>query len=99
MKVQETNEMQNAQSIGSSGFVKLYARGKIGLLFQGDKRFTDIARQCFARAILMTIRFDRQKFELEMRKHGIPDDAIKKFAEGYALEDDLWLSEYNNWPS
>jgi hypothetical protein len=98
MKLQETNEKQEAASGSIAGFVKLYVRGKLGLLFQGDKRFIDIAEQCFVHAFKVRLTFDRKKFETEMRRHGIPDEAIRKFAEEYCLHDEVWLSKGNSWP-
>jgi hypothetical protein len=98
MKLQETIEKQNAESEIISGFVKLYARGRLGLLFHGDKQFTDIAGKCFADAVQVLLTFDRKKFETEMRRHGIPDEAIRKFAEEYCLHGDVWLSKGNSWP-
>lgn len=34
-----------------------------------------------------------------MRKHGIPDDVINELAEGYRLNEDIWLSRGVNWPN
>jgi hypothetical protein len=98
MKLPETNESIKAESGSIMGFVKLCAHGRLGLLFHGDKQYVDIAEQCFAQAIQMLPTFDRKKFENEMRRHGIPDEAIKKFAEGYCMHEDVWLSRGNSWP-
>ncbi|MGD8524030.1 MAG: hypothetical protein PVF56_22965 [Desulfobacterales bacterium] len=98
MKLPETIEKQTAESGSIAGFVKLYAHGKLGLLFHGDNRFTGIAEKCFAEAVQVLLTFDRKKFETEMRRHGVPDEAIRKYAEGFCLHDDVWLSKGNGWP-
>ena len=98
MKLPETNESIKAESGNIAGFVKLYAHGRLGLLFHGDRRFIDIAEQCFVQAIQVLLTIDRKKFEREMRRHGIPDETIRKFAEEYCLHDDVWLSKGNSWP-
>jgi len=82
-----------------SGFVKLYAHGKLGLMFYGDKKFQDIAGRCFADAIRVTLKFDRKKFETEMRSYGISGRAIKEYVDNFSLSDDVWLSRGSNWPN
>lgn len=99
MNLPETIEKKEAESRSTAGFVKLYAHGKLGLLFNGEKQFSGIAEQCFAEAVQVLLTFDRNKFETEMRRHGIPDEAIRKFSEGFCLHDDVWLSKGNSWPA
>jgi hypothetical protein len=82
-----------------SGFVKLYARGKLGLLYYGEKKFQDIAGHCFANAIRVALKFDRKKFEAEMLSHGISRGFIKEFADNFSLSEDVWLSTGSNWPN
>jgi hypothetical protein len=99
MNQTKLNKKVNSNLAAIPGFVKLYAHGKLGLMFSGDKRFIKVAEQCFAKSIRVTLKWDREKFEDEMGKHGIPTDVINKFAEDYSLDDDIWLSKDSNWPT
>ena len=99
MNQTKPNKNSDPDLTAGSGFVKLYAHGKLGLVFHGDHQFIKIAEQCFTKSIRVTLNFDRQKFELEMRNRGIPTEVINRFADGYSLNDDIWLSTGSNWPN
>ena len=89
----------NSNLRGTSGFVKLYAHGKLGLVFYGDRRFIETAERCFAKSIQVMLKFNREEFETQMRRYGISADIINKFSEGFSLENDIWLSKGSNWPN
>ena len=72
--------------------VKLYARGKLGLLFYGEEKYHQAAEKCFKSALEIHITFDDKKFLKKMRELKVPEKTIKEFLNSCSLSDDVWLS-------
>jgi len=73
------------------GFVKLYAHGKIGLLFDGPKAYRSIAEECFKRALEVRITVDDITFVRAMRDAGTPEAAINEFLNTCSVFDEVHL--------
>jgi hypothetical protein len=76
----------------ADGFVKLYAGGKIGLLFSGDARYWRAAEQCFRQSLDISVRINANLFANEMRNRGASEQAIHEFLNNFNLVDEVYLS-------
>ena len=85
--------MKNRHSASAGGFVKLYARGKVGLLFDGPQRYRQAARQCFQRALDVSVRFDDIRFARQMRDCGTPEIVIRRLLDSCTIIDEVRLDE------
>lgn len=74
------------------GFVKLYAGGKVGLLFSGDRRYEKAADECFRRALEISVGLNAHSFAKEMRNRGVSEKAIHEFLDSCTLVDEVHLS-------
>ena len=72
--------------------LKLYAQGKLGVLFCGDNKYIKEAEESFSKAVNVWPQFDDVTFVEEMRKQDVPDEAIKEFMDSFDWNDDVWLS-------
>ena len=85
MKENEENSM--------SGFVKLYAHGKIGLLFEGPEEYRSIAEECFKRSLDVHITVNDIRFVRAMRDSGTPEAAINEFLDSCSVFDEVHLGK------
>jgi len=76
----------------ADGFVKLYARGKIGLLFSGDARYWSAAEECFRKALDICVGIKVVSFAKEMRNRGVPEQAIHEFLNNCTLVDEVYFN-------
>ena len=70
----------------------MYARGKTGLLFSGDRQYAKAAEGCFRQALEISVNLNVHSFESEMRKCGASEKAIHKFLDNCTLVDEVHLS-------
>jgi len=82
-------ERKNTETTG--GFVKLYAHGKLGLLFDGPAEYQMVAEKCFKRALRVRITVDDIAFVRAMRDQGTPEAAIIEFLNTCSLFDEVHL--------
>ena len=75
----------------ADGFVKLYAGGKIGLLFSGDGKYVHAAEECFKRSLKVSVTLDEQAFVRAMRDRGASEKAIHEFLDSCTLVDEVHL--------
>ena len=75
----------------ADGFVKLYARGKIGLLFSGDGKYVHAAEECFKRSLRVSVTLDEHAFVRAMRDRGASEKAIHGFLDSCTLVDEVHL--------
>ena len=75
----------------ADGFVKLYAGGKIGLLFSGDGKYVHAAKECFKRSLKVSVTLDEQAFVRAMRDRGASEKAIHEFLDSCTLVDEVHL--------
>ena len=73
------------------GFVKLYAHGKIGLLFDGPGEYQAVAEECFKRALNIQVTVDDIRFVRAMRDRGVAETAIKAFLNTCSVIDEVHL--------
>ena len=78
------------------GFVKLWARGKIGLLFSSDNHHAKAAEECFRRALKISVELDAHSFAIEMHRRGVSEKAINEFLDSCTLVDEVHLSPVLN---
>jgi hypothetical protein len=78
-----------------SGFIKLYAHGKLGLLFDGPEEYQAVAEECFKRALDIRITVDDIQFVRSMRDSGTPETAINEFLNSCSIFDEVHLGRLN----
>lgn len=93
MSARPVMNLKNCHSARADGFVKLYARGKMGLLFKGPQRHRKVAQQCFRRALDVSVRFDHILFVEQMRDCGLPEMIIRQFLDSCTIIDEVRLDE------
>jgi hypothetical protein len=76
----------------ADGFVKLYPRGKVGLLFSGDRAYARAAEECFKRSLNVSVNLDEHAFVRAMREHGASEKTIHEFLDSCTLVDEVHLS-------
>ena len=91
MSVNQAIYIEREEFDFADGFVKLYARGKIGLLFSGDRKFAKEADECFRRALEISIGLNTQSFAKAMRDRGASEKAIHEFLDSCTLVDEVHL--------
>ena len=91
MSVNRAINIERCDPDGADGFVKLYARGKIGLLFSGDGKYAKAADECFRQALEISVSVNANSFAREMRNRGAPEKAIHEFWDSYTLVDEVHL--------
>ena len=74
------------------GLIKLYARGKIGLLFSGNMKHAKAAQKCFRQALEISVNLNSNSFAKEMRNRGVSEKAIHEFLDSCTLVDEVHLS-------
>ena len=84
-------QVQRNDSDSTGGFVKLYAHGKIGLLFDGPAEYQRVAEECFRRALKVKITVDDIAFVQAMRDRGTPEAVINEFLNTCSVFDEVHL--------
>jgi len=93
------NRIINIERCGSDkadGFVKLYARGKIGLLFSGGGEYGHAAEECLKRSLNISVTIDEHAFVRAMREYGASEKTIHEFLDSFTLVDEVRLSPILN---
>ena len=72
--------------------VKLYARGKIGLLFSGDAQYGKTAEECFRQALDICVGINANSFAKKMHNHGASEQVIHEFLENCILVDEVYFN-------
>lgn len=72
--------------------VKLYAQGKIGLLFSGDTQYGSAAEECFRQSLDICVGIDANSFASMMHNRGASEQAIHEFLNNFNLVDEVYLS-------
>ncbi len=93
MGTSPVTNLKNCRPTKAGGFVKLYARGKIGLLFDGPEKYRKTVQQCFKQALDVSVRFDDILFARLMRAGGTPEVAIRQFLDSCTIIDEARLDE------
>ena len=91
MKADKVVELKGYDSNSMGGFVKLYAHGKIGLLFDGPAEYRKIAEECFKRALDVNVTVDDIRFARAMRDRGVTEAAINRYLNTYSVFDEVHL--------
>ena len=91
MNTDKVVELKVSDSNTDGGFVKLYARGKVGLLFGGSAEHLKIAEECFKRALNIQVTVDDIRFARAMRDRGVTRAAIKAYLETCSVIDEVHL--------
>lgn len=91
MNTAQVVELKEDEDSMMGGFVKLYAHGKIGLLFDGPEAYQRVAEECFKRAIDVHITVNDIAFVRIMRDRGTPEAAIQKFLKSFTMIDEVHL--------
>ena len=91
MSADKVVKLKGNESDTMGGFVKLYAHGKIGLLFDGREEYQIIAEECFKRALDVHITVDDIRFVRAMRDRGVAEAAIKEFLNTCSVFDEVHL--------
>ena len=91
MNTDKVVELKVSDSNTDGGFVKLYAHGKIGLLFDGPEEYQCVAEECFKRALEVHITVDDITFVRAMRDRGAPEATINEFLKSCSVFDEVHL--------
>ena len=91
MDTDKVVELRGDEEVSMGGFVKLYAHGKIGLLFDGPEAYQSVAKECFKRALRVHITVDDIAFVRAMRDQGTPEGAINEFLNSCSVFDEVHL--------
>lgn len=91
MKADKVVELKGYESGSMGGFVKLYAHGKIGLLFEGPEEYRIFAEECFKRALDVQVTIDHIRFVDSMRDRGVTEAAIFEFLKTCTVIDEVHL--------
>ena len=91
MNTEKVIELKRQNSDTTGGFVKLYAHGKIGLLFNGPEEYRVVAEECFKRALDIRITVDDIQFVRSMRDRGTPETTITEFLNSCSIFDEVHL--------
>ena len=92
MNTEICNQKERTGPNKLTSVVKLYASGKLGLLFYGEEQYHQAAEQCFKSALEIHITFDDKTFLKKMRELKIPEKTIKEYLNSCSLSEDVWLS-------
>ena len=84
-------KVQRNDPDSTGGFVKLYAHGKVGLLFDCPEAYQQIAEECFKRALNIKITVDGIAFVRSMRDLGAPGAVINKILNSCKVFDEVHL--------
>lgn len=76
----------------ADGFVKLYARGKIELLFSGDPRCWLTAEECFRQSLDICVEINKNLFANRMHYRGASEQEIREFLNNFKMVDEVYLS-------
>jgi len=92
MSVNQAINLKRSTQDSADGFVKLYARGKIGLLFSGYGKDVHAAEECFKQSLKVSVSLDEHAFAKTMLDQGAPEKVAYKFLENYTIVDEVHLS-------
>jgi hypothetical protein len=92
MNTETCPEKERTDTNKLTSVVKLYARGKLGLLFYGEEKYHQAAEECFKSALDIRVTFDDKKFLKKMRELNAPEKTIKEYLNTRSLTEDVWLS-------
>ena len=93
MNTDKVSEVKGCEAGSTRGFVKLYAQGKIGLLFDGPEAYRKVAEEYFKRTLEVRITVDDIAFVRAMRDRGAPEAAIDEFFNSYSVFDEVHLGK------
>jgi hypothetical protein len=93
MNANKVVKLKENDSDSMGGFAKLYAHGKIGLLFDGPEEYQSVAEECFKRTLDVHITVDDIAFVRAMRDRGTPEAAINEFLNSCSVFDEVHLGE------
>jgi hypothetical protein len=79
-----------------NGFIKLYARGRFGLLFSGSMKNAKAAEKCFRQALEISVNLNVNSFARAMRDRGISEKEIHEFLDNCTLVDEVHLGPILN---
>ena len=96
MSVNQAIYIEREEFDFADGFVKLYAGGKIGLLFSGDGKYVPAAEECFKQSLKVSVTLDEHAFVRAMRDLGTPEKKIHEFLDSCTLVDEVHLSPIIN---
>ena len=91
MSTEKVAKLEKNNSGPVDGFVKLYAHGKLGLLFKGPLDYQKVAEECFNRALKVKIMVDDITFVRAMRERGSPEAVINQVLNSYSVFDEVHL--------
>ena len=91
MRTNEAVKLRENEKNSTGGFVKLYAHGKIGLLFESPEGYRRVAEECIKRALKVRITVDDIAFVEAMRDQGIPEAVINKVLNSCLVFDEVHL--------
>ncbi len=92
MKTETCDQKEKTGPNRLTSVVKLYASGKMGLLFYGEEKYHREAEECFKSALDIHVTFDDKTFLKKMRELKIPEKTIKEYLNTCSLTEDVWLS-------
>ena len=92
MNTELCNHKERTDPTKLTSVVKLYARGKLGLLFYGKEKYHQAAEKCFKSALDIHVTFNDKTFLKTMRELKIPEKTIKEYLNTCSLNEDVWLS-------
>ena len=91
MNTDNVVELKGHEESSRGGFVKLYAHGKLGLVFDGPQAYQQVAEECFKRALKVAITVDDIAFVRSMREQGTPEAAINEILNSCSVFDEVHL--------
>ena len=91
MNTDKVIDFKGKGSNSMGGFVKLYAHGKVGLLFDGPEEYRSVAAECFKRAVDVQVTVDDIKFARAMRDRGVTEAAINRYLNTCSVIDEVHL--------
>ena len=91
MNTENIARLKKNKSDSVEGFVKLYAHGKIGLLFKGPGAYQKVAEECLKRALKVKITVDDITFVRAMREQGAPEAVINQILNSCSVFDEVHL--------
>jgi hypothetical protein len=80
----------------AGGFIKLYARGRIGLLFPSNMEYAKAVEKCFRQALEISVNLNAKSFVKKMRHNGASEKAIHDFLDNCTLVDEVHLGPILN---
>lgn len=94
-------EVERSSELGGrqKSYLKLYAQGKFTLNYPLVGAHDQAAREAFDRAAEVWAMVDESRFHTIMAEKGVPVAEIKKYLDGYSINDDTYTSLRSHWSS